>query len=266
MSKIIPIPRRHPTNLQGELTKYLTTLKNTDDQNIEIHCYLNLGCLHERLNDYKSALNYYLEGLKLIPSIENASSSYLRQDLPKEYIKTKYFLNNNAGFCLNTLKRFEEGEAYCRMAIKIQLNRHNAHKNLGISLEGQGRYTEAAKSYINSTITYHYDMRAFMHLNDMLKEYCDLIKVSEIINDFLKCLPKEKDRGKIEEKYLGYISRWGCPPKRIIVKELFNDMMKDIKMLNRPLVQKKYDTTYFIDPEGKTIYPEEAFGFVKLPF
>jgi tetratricopeptide (TPR) repeat protein len=35
----------------------------------------------------------------------------------------------------------------CLEAMAIDPGRHNAHKNLGIALEGLGRYAEAAQSY-----------------------------------------------------------------------------------------------------------------------
>src|SRR5437879_10194727 len=57
-----------------------------------------------------------------------------------------YFLHNNLAYCLNLFGRFEEAELYCRQAITINGERHNAHKNLAIALEGQAKYAESARA------------------------------------------------------------------------------------------------------------------------
>jgi len=59
-----------------------------------------------------------------------------------------YYLNNNLGYCLIKEGNFAEAEGYCNNAITIEPARHNAHKNLGLVLEGLGSYLEAAKCYL----------------------------------------------------------------------------------------------------------------------
>ena len=58
-----------------------------------------------------------------------------------------YFLHNNHAYCLAMLERFAEAEVLARQAIDIEPGRHNAHKNLGLALMGQGRLQEAAESF-----------------------------------------------------------------------------------------------------------------------
>jgi tetratricopeptide (TPR) repeat protein len=48
---------------------------------------------------------------------------------------------------------YANGASYCQKAIEIDPARHNAYKNLGISMEGMGSYIEAAQSYITATKT-----------------------------------------------------------------------------------------------------------------
>lgn len=58
-----------------------------------------------------------------------------------------YWLHNNHAYCLAMLERFAEAEPMAREAIRIDPDRHNAHKNLGLALMGQGRLLEAAESF-----------------------------------------------------------------------------------------------------------------------
>jgi len=81
----------------------------------------------ESASQFELACAFYSKGISLDPR---------NSDL-------RYFLNNNLGYSLNQLGRFTDGEPYCRAAIEINAARHNAYKNLGVSLTGQKRYAEA---------------------------------------------------------------------------------------------------------------------------
>src|SRR5262249_49050414 len=65
-------------------------------------CVLAMGQAMEQKGDFASAAGCYKEALALEPMNP----------------WTWYFINNNLGFSLNTLGRFEEAEAYCRKAIQ----------------------------------------------------------------------------------------------------------------------------------------------------
>ena len=82
-----------------------------------------------------------------------------------------HFLNNNLGYSLNQIGRHGEAEAYTRAAIAIDPGRHNAHKNLVISLQGQGNYLEAPRSFLRATHAQPDDVRALDHLEDLLAKH-----------------------------------------------------------------------------------------------
>ena len=86
----------------------------------------------------------------------------------------EYFMRNNLGYSLNQLGQFSEGESWCREAIEIEPERPNAHKNLGLALQGQGRYPEAAESFRNATLVDRFDQRALNHLRELLETHPDL--------------------------------------------------------------------------------------------
>jgi tetratricopeptide (TPR) repeat protein len=132
--------------------------------------YLSLGQVMEQLEDYASAVQYYDEALSLEPRSKLIS----------------YLVNNNLGYCLNLQGQFEEAEGYCRVAIEINPTRHNAHKNLGRSLEHRGKLLEAAKHYIKATKLNAADARALEHLENLLNEHPELLEESPGISDQLK--------------------------------------------------------------------------------
>ncbi len=106
-------------------------LDQTDDALLKARCYLRLGQLAEQLRQYAAALACYEFGLAL----------------PQSEKFTTYFLNNNAAYCLNMMARHQEAEALCRKAIETDASKHNAWKNLGMSLEAQADLLGAAWAY-----------------------------------------------------------------------------------------------------------------------
>jgi tetratricopeptide (TPR) repeat protein len=116
---------------------------------------LSLGQLMEQVRDYGAAIEAYTKALALEPAD------------PEIW----YFINNNLGYCLSQFSRYEEAEARCRAAIQLDPRRHNAHKNLGIALEGQGRFGEAAQCYLVAAQTQPDDPRSLRHLEDLLARH-----------------------------------------------------------------------------------------------
>ena len=51
----------------------------------------------------------------------------------------------------------------------------NAYKNLGISLEGEGQFAEAAKSYIRAVQINAADPRALIHLEDLVANHNEIL-------------------------------------------------------------------------------------------
>ena len=121
-------------------------------------CIFTMGQAMEQVSDYPAAILYYKEALTLEPA-----STF-----------TWYFIHNNLGFSLNSLQRFDEGEQYCREAIKIDPNRPNGYKNLGLALIGQGRHREAASSFVLATQANSADARAFHLLVELLQQHPEL--------------------------------------------------------------------------------------------
>jgi tetratricopeptide (TPR) repeat protein len=118
--------------------------------------YLRLvaGCSAEKAGDFHRAASEYREGLIH----------------PSEDFDTSYFLNNNLGYSLIQIGEYSEAENYCREAISINPHRYNAHKNLGLALQGQGQYVEAALSLQLASVISN-DPRAQRHLDELLSEH-----------------------------------------------------------------------------------------------
>jgi len=133
-------------------------LKVTEDPRELIQCYLMLGGLEEQVDDYYSAIAYYSLGLSQKPS-------------DKDH---RYFFNNNLAYCLNEVGKYEESEPYCRKAIHTDARRHNAHKNLGISVQGQGQYTKAARCYLRAVRLGPADPRALEHLEELVGQHLEV--------------------------------------------------------------------------------------------
>lgn len=136
------------------------------------HYLLAMGIAKERSGDYKAAAEAYS----------------LAFELPQEPDETWYFLNNNPGYCLNQLGQHQEAEKYCRAAIEIQPRYHNAHKNLGIALQGQGRYAEAARSLLRAAKICPTDRRALRHLEDLLTAHKEILEaIPDLLSQRLEC-------------------------------------------------------------------------------
>lgn len=137
------------------LRQLLQLLPEAEEQ---AKCLLALGQTMERAGDFAAAVAAYKQALAREPM----------------HTWTWYFINNNLGFCLNSLERFGQAEPYCRRAIESDPNRPNAYKNLGLSLRGQGLYRDAAQCFIAATRVNAADDRAFHLLRELLEEHPEL--------------------------------------------------------------------------------------------
>jgi tetratricopeptide (TPR) repeat protein len=129
-------------------------LANTRDPAKHAAGCLGLGQLLEQQNRYAEAEAVYARGL----------------EFPAASATVSYLLHNNRGYCLNLLGRHAEAEFHTRAAIAIDPTRHNAHKNLGLALAGQGRLGEAARYLLEADCRCPQDGRARQHLADLLAE------------------------------------------------------------------------------------------------
>jgi tetratricopeptide (TPR) repeat protein len=143
-----------------------------EDPDARARCVLAMGQVFERKGDFPAAVAAYSRAFAE-PAQEN---------------ETWYFLNNNLAYSLNQIGRHDEAEAHCRAAIAIDAGRHNAHKNLGISLQGQGKYLEAAQCFLKAAQAAPDDLRALGHLEDLLAKHEEIGRDHpEILEAVLKC-------------------------------------------------------------------------------
>jgi|GEM_PF-837739 len=146
---------------QEEATACVTRLMEawTESPGKQAAGYLTLGQLLEQRDSYAEAEAAYARGLAILPAAGEVG----------------YFLHNNRGYCLNKLGRHAEAEAHCRAAIALDPTRHNAHKNLGLALAGQGRFVEAAHCLLEANRRCPADGRARRHLADLLAAHPEVL-------------------------------------------------------------------------------------------
>jgi tetratricopeptide (TPR) repeat protein len=114
--------------------------------------WLARGCEQEHVQDWEGAVASY--------------GNALAED-PQDPVVC-YFANNNLGYSLNQLGRFDEAEGYCEAAVAINPVQYNAHKNLGLAREGQGRWLDAAYSLAEAARLCPQNARAWLHLRQLL--------------------------------------------------------------------------------------------------
>ena len=117
-----------------------------------------LGQIMEDMGDYARAAGYYREAY----SVKSFNQF------------TRYFINNNLGYCLNQLKEFEEAKGYLLSALKIDPNLPNAYKNLGLCYWGLEEYAKAVRCFIAGTKAYPADRRSLKHLEELINEHPEL--------------------------------------------------------------------------------------------
>jgi len=137
----------------------------TDSSNDKAFCLLSIGQMMEKQEEYESALGWYRKAF----SLEQGGG------------EVWYLLNNNLGYCLNLFERHGEAMEHCLAAISIEPNRYNAHKNLGVALEGLCRYADSVKAYITATLLNPRDLRALHHLESLVASHPEVQQeVSEL--------------------------------------------------------------------------------------
>jgi len=142
------------TNRQDQALHCLRrALAGETEVEAKAHCVLALGQTMEQARDYPSAIRFYREAFAMEP---------VNNDV-------WYFINNNLGYSYNQVEQHSEAETFCRAAIAINPNRHNAYKNLGIALQGLGKHSEAAQCLVVATQKNANDPRATEHLRQLLE-------------------------------------------------------------------------------------------------
>ena len=149
---------RSQGNLDRAIALFRDLLLRVPDLESKAQLIFSLGQTAEKSGDFELAVRFYREALGMEPC-----SPF-----------TWYFIHNNLGYSLNRSGRFVEGERVCRQAIAISTQPPNAHKNLGLALVGQGRYREAAESFVTATQADAADPRSLRHLEALLTEHAEL--------------------------------------------------------------------------------------------
>jgi tetratricopeptide (TPR) repeat protein len=160
LGKFYSSTRRHEPAL--DCLRQIMTLET--DLERKAGCVLAMGQTMEQVGDYAAAVRYYREAFAYEPSQTH----------------TWYFIHNNLGYSLNQVGDFVQGERYCRAATTIDPNRPNAFKNLGLALQGQQRWKEAARCFVQATQVEAADPRSLRHLEDLLQAHPELDFRSEL--------------------------------------------------------------------------------------
>ncbi|MEW6516134.1 MAG: hypothetical protein AB1439_04430 [candidate division FCPU426 bacterium] len=109
-------------------------MKHARSQDELADCLLLSGQLAEQVNQPEAAIAFYREGLA--HKTENVAISY--------------YLRNNLAYCLNLRGEYLQALDLTQQAITLDPSRPNAFKNLGVSLQGLGRYAEAARAFLKA--------------------------------------------------------------------------------------------------------------------
>ncbi len=141
--------------------------------------HLTLGCIHEHEADWEAAIASY----RLVLAKEPQDPTL------------QYYGNNNLGYSLIQLGRFDEAEAHCLAAIEVDGERHNAHKNLGLVYQGQRRWLDAALSFLTAYELNSRDPRAWHHLEQLLSSRPDLLRESASLREGVAAAKKIRGDG-----------------------------------------------------------------------
>jgi tetratricopeptide (TPR) repeat protein len=133
-------------------TYFELILERNESKKIKAFCLLSIGQLQEQQENYAAAVDWYRKAFRMRPGTDG----------------TWYLLHNNLGYCLNRFACYPEAEELCRKAIAMDPSRHNAHKNLGIALEGQGSFVKAAQAYLAAAEICPDDPRALRRLEYLI--------------------------------------------------------------------------------------------------
>jgi tetratricopeptide (TPR) repeat protein len=171
--------------------KFRLLLDLVDNLEAKAQIVLALGQMAEQASDYHLAVSFYRQALSMEPA-----DSW-----------TWYYIQNNLGYSLNQLARYEEGETYCRRAIANDPKFPNAHKNLGLALRGQNRLREAAACFIDATNADALDPRATDHLSDLLDQ-CHTLR-----DEFATAL--ESCKNEVKQATLNYLKAMHSGNRRL---------------------------------------------------
>ena len=123
---------------------------------------LMLGCACEKETNFDVAVECYFKVVAAKPRDP----------------RIRYFGNNNLGYSLVRLGRFDEAEGFCQAAIRINSEQYNAHKNLGLVRQGQERWLDAALCFAEACRVCPVEPRARHLLDGLIAARPDLLSRS----------------------------------------------------------------------------------------
>ena len=158
-----------------ELTNANQVLHDADGPNDRAWAYLRLGIISEERENWDQAISCYSKALA-----ERSDVAHFC-----------YFGNNNLGYSLIQLGRFDAAEEYCLAAIKLEPDRHNAYKNLGLVRQGQKDWLQAAHCFTEAYGLCPEDTRAWYLLIAVLDVQPELLENSLYLRERIASLNLE---------------------------------------------------------------------------
>ncbi|HEU4344339.1 MAG TPA: tetratricopeptide repeat protein [Candidatus Binatia bacterium] len=153
-------------------------IRESHDHERKATAYLALGQIAQLNEKWDLALAHYAKALSFSPTDQDIS----------------YLLQNNAGYCLNASGLYEVSEKACRRTIEIDAKRHNAYKNPGISLYGQGDHRSTAWCWAEAIKTNPADPDAAVLLRQLLSKHPSLASKYPWIQHALKKFRKKNSQ------------------------------------------------------------------------
>ena len=152
-------------------------------------CYLAIGAQRERVQDFEGAVSYYKAAYGLEPQNTDAW----------------YWINNNLGYSLVQLGRFQEAEAYLHGAVAIDQTRPNAHKNLGLASLGQNRLEAAVNYFVRATQANASDGRSLGHLEQLVRAHPELLaEMPDLEGTIADCRIAVRQAAAVQPNLLDY--------------------------------------------------------------
>jgi len=143
--------------------------ENEENNHRRADVLFSFGCDMEKRGDYATAVHFYRAS-----RTAESENPYIR-----------YFVNNNLGFSLNHLGRFEEAVPVLEEAVNISPHQSNAFKNLGVAFQGLGKYERAVECFHAATKANAADGRSLGLLEELVKEHPELYKTIPTLESIL---------------------------------------------------------------------------------
>jgi tetratricopeptide (TPR) repeat protein len=144
-------------------------LRNPETPDDIARAHLMLGCACEKETNFDEAVDCYTKAVTAKPRDP----------------RIRYFANNNLGYSLVKLGRFDEAECFCQAAIRINPGQYNAHKNLGLVRQGQERWLDAALCFAEACQVCPVEPRVRHLLDGLIAARPDLVSRSEELRQAL---------------------------------------------------------------------------------